>query len=239
MSNGAAEDWQGVIVVEDDRSLREVLTSVLTHEGHDARSVGDAESLLAEVPPAEPALVILDVNLPGMDGVECCRTLRDRGHAGSILMLTARHEVRDRVSGLDAGADDYLVKPFALDELLARVRSMLRRHGDHGAPAAAVGDEVLELADLSIEMGTRRVRRAGTDVELTKLEFDLLALLVTNSPNVLTREVLHDRVWGHDGSFMSNSLEVAVSHLRRKLAGDDLEPLIHTVRGVGYVARTS
>ena len=225
----------GIVVVEDDRSLREVLTSVLTHEGYEARSVGDAESLLEQVPPAEPSLVILDVNLPGMDGVECCRVLRERRHTGAVLMLTARQEVGDRVSGLDAGADDYLAKPFALAELLARVRSLLRRHG---VVADGGGDERLELDDLVIEVGTRQVRRCGRALELTKLEFDLLTLLVGNSPNVLTREVLHDRVWGHDGSFMSNSLEVAVSHLRRKLASDDLGALIHTVRGVGYVARS-
>lgn len=223
--------WRGIAVVEDDASLREALIGVLEHEGHEVEAFGDAESLLDQLPPLDPALVILDVGLPGIDGVECCRRLRASGHDQAVLMLTARHEVDDRVRGLDAGADDYLVKPFALTELLARVRAHLRRSN------AVVGDVVPAIADLTLDPGTRRVQRGGTEIELTRLEFDLLELLVANSPRVLTREVIHDRVWGHDGSFMSNSLEVAISQLRRKLDADPARRLIHTVRGVGYVVR--
>ncbi|MEM9036905.1 MAG: response regulator transcription factor [Actinomycetota bacterium] len=231
MSSTDPDSWRGIVVVEDDASLREALIGVLEHEGHEVEALGDAEALLAKLPPLDPALVILDVGLPGIDGVEACRQLRARGYEDAVLMLTARHEVGDRVRGLDAGADDYVVKPFALAELLARVRSHLRRTApvDESTPQT--------IADLSLDPGTRRVERSGEEVELTRLEFDLLELLVSNSPRVLTREVIHDRVWGHDGTFMSNSLEVAISQLRRKLDADPEHRLIHTVRGVGYVVR--
>lgn len=216
-------------IVEDDRSLRETLAAVLEHQRHHVSAFGSAEELLQDVD--APDLVILDVGLPGMDGVACCAELRRRHFDGPILMLTARHEVPDRVRGLDAGADDYLVKPFALDELLARVRSMARRTAStrHGT--------VLTLGDLVIDVDRREVSRDGEPMPLTKLEFDLAHLLVANSPRVLTREVIHDRVWGYDGEHMSNSLEVAISQLRRKLEASRRSRLVHTVRGVGYVAR--
>ena len=217
-------------IVEDDRSLRETLAAVLGHEGLDVAAFSAAEELLRA--PCVGDLVILDVGLPGMDGLACCEELRRRRFSGPILMLTARHEIPDRVRGLDAGADDYLVKPFALDELLARVRSMVRR-------AAASGSSVgtWTLGDLVVDGDRREASRAGRALVLTKLEFDLVRLLVENSPRVLTREVLHDRVWGYDGEHMSNSLEVAVSQVRRKLEADGMPRIIHTVRGVGYVAR--
>ncbi len=219
-------------IVEDDRSLRETLSAILRHEGHDVVANGDAESALTSFASTRPDLIIVDVGLPAMDGVELCAVLRDRGHDGPILMLTARHEVPDRVRGLDAGADDYLVKPFALDELLARVRSQLRREVRVGRATTN-----LRLGELVLDAETREVHRAGSRLDLTKLEFDLLHLLLANSPRVLTRDVIHERVWGYDGDHMSNSLEVAVSQLRRKLEADRGERLIHTVRGVGYVAK--
>ena len=218
-------------IVEDDRSLRETLAAVLSHEGLEVSAYATAEDLLRA--PGVGDLVILDVGLPGIDGLGCCSELRRRRFDGPILMLTARHEVPDRVRGLDAGADDYLVKPFALEELLARVRSMTRRR----APATASGTVALD--DVIVDVDRREATRAGRPLRLTKLVFDLVRLLVENSPRVLTRDVLHDRVWGYDGEHMSNSLEVAVSQLRRKLEAAGEPRLIHTVRGVGYVARSA
>lgn len=217
-------------IVEDDRSLRETLAAVLGHQGHEVHAFGSAEEFLSEA--ATPDVAILDVGLPGMDGVACCAELRRRHFDGPILMLTARHEVPDRVRGLDAGADDYLVKPFALEELLARVRSMARRGTTEHRQTT------LTLGDLVIDVDRREAERAGEPISLTKLEFDLAQLLVANSPRVLTREVIHDRVWGYDGEHMSNSLEVAISQLRRKLEASGRSRLVHTVRGVGYVARS-
>jgi two-component system response regulator MprA len=166
-----------------------------------------------------------------MDGLEVCRRLRHAGDHTPVLMLTARSAVNDRVAGLDAGADDYLVKPFALEELLARIRALLRRSAPLG------DDEVLRFADLSLDPGTREVRRAGRSMELTRTEFLLLELLLRNAKQVLPRELIFDRVWGYDFGANSNSLEVYIGYLRRKTEAGGEPRLIHTVRGVGYVLR--
>ena len=230
-----------VVVVEDDRSLRDMLAAVLGHEGHAADAHGTAETALAAIRSSPPDLVILDVGLPAMSGVELCEQLRADRHDGPILMLTARHEVADRVRGLDAGADDYLVKPFALDELLARVRAMLRRRPTAVAAAGSstTSASVLTVGDLALDRATRDVHRGDELLDLTKIEFDLLELLLANSPAVLTRAVIHDRIWGYEADHMSNSLEVFVSQLRRKTETAGGERIIQTVRGVGYVARAT
>lgn len=176
--------------------------------------------------------IVLDLMLPGLDGVEVCRRLREHHQWAPVLMLTARHEITDRVRGLDAGADDYLVKPFALEELLARLRALLRRASGGGTDVFTVGDLVLNTA-------TREVRRAEKVIELTKTEFDLLELLMQNAGVVLNRSVIYERIWGYDFETSSNSLDVYIGYLRRKTEVDGLPRLIHTVRGVGYVARES
>ena len=204
---------------------------VLDFQGIEVIGVENGEDGLAAVDQHDPAAVVLDVNLPGIDGLEVCRRLRARGDRRPVLMLTARHEVADRVDGLDAGADDYLPKPFALEELLARVRAMLRRSTAEPPPDALVVD------DLRLDRAARRVDRAGAAVELTKIEFDLLELLMANQGIVLTRDTIYERIWGYDEDLGSNSLEVFVSSLRRKTEAGERPRLIHTVRGVGYVVR--
>ncbi len=221
-------------IVEDDRSVRDMLEAVLTHEGHDAQTFPDGRSCLAAVGAMQPDLVLLDIGLPDLDGVAVCKRLRQEGFTGSILMLTARHETAERVRGLDAGADDYLVKPFALDELLARVRALLRRPG---VLPSASGPETLAVGRVVLDPSARTVHVDGDAADLTRLEFDLLALLMDHSPNVLTRTQLHEHVWGYDGEHMSNSLEVCVSQLRRKLEQGGADRVVQTVRGIGYAAR--
>jgi two-component system response regulator MprA len=227
-------DRSTIVVVEDDQSVREMLCAVLAAEGHDVTSFGDGERASASNAMGGAGLVILDVGLPAMSGIDVCRRLRRTEPTVPILMLTARHATADRVEGLDAGADDYLVKPFALDELLARVRSLLRRSRGNLKPAV---NRVAELDDLVVDLDHRDARRGGRTLDLTKIEFDLLWLLVSNSPIVLRREVIHDHIWGYDQDHMSNSLEVFVSQLRRKTEAGGAGRVIHTVRGVGYVAR--
>lgn len=229
--NGSPTDRPRVLIVEDDRGVRESLAMVLDYQGIDVLQAATGEDGLSAVADHDPAAIVLDVNLPGIDGLEVCRRLRARGDHRPILMLTARHEVADRVDGLDAGADDYLPKPFALEELLARVRSMLRRS------TAGPASDVVTLDDLRLDRAARRVTRAGTEIELTKIEFDLLDLLLANTGIVLTRDTIHERIWGYDDDLGSNSLEVFVSNLRKKTEGDGGDRLIHTIRGVGYVAR--
>src|SRR4029077_7678236 len=190
------------------------------------------EALLALARRSADAIV-LDVLMPDMDGLETARALRRMGNTTPILMLTARHEVAERVAGLDAGADDYLVKPFALEELLARLRALLRRAGPSG------DDAVPRFADLSLNPGTREVLRGPRRIELTRTEFLLLELLLRNARQVLPREVIFDRVWGYDFGANSNSLEVYIGYLRRKTEAAGEPRLIHTVRGVGYVLRES
>ncbi len=226
-----------VLLVEDDQGLRESLATVLAYQGLTIVQAGSAEEAEELLGPHDPDLVVLDVNLPGIDGMELLRRLRTGGDARQVLLLTARHEVSDRVAGLDAGADDYLPKPFALDELLARVRVMLRRAGSVSATAtAAPGGEVV-VGTVAVEPAARRVTVAGTEVTLTKLEYDLLELLARHVDQVMTRAVIHERVWGYDEDYASNTLEVLVSSLRRKLEGAGAERIVHTVRGVGYVVR--
>ncbi len=220
-----------LLVVDDDRAVRESLRRALTLEGYDVELAEDGADGLARIAGVGPDAVVLDVAMPTVDGIEMCRRLRNDGSTVPVLMLTARESVTDRVAGLDAGADDYLVKPFALEELLARLRALLRR-----SDGAAPGD-VLEFADLRLDTGTRAVRRGERDIELTRTEFSLLELFLRNPRQVLTRSVIFERVWGYDFGPTSNSLEVYVGYLRRKTEAGGEPRLIHTVRGVGYALR--
>ncbi|MEX2253953.1 MAG: response regulator transcription factor [Acidimicrobiia bacterium] len=222
---------QRVLVAEDDQGLRESLERVLRFEGYRVLLAKDGAEALEIVGREDPDLLVLDVMMPHVDGLAACRTLRQRGVALPILMLTARHTVSDRVDGLDAGADDYLVKPFAVDELLARVRALLRR------PAPIVAEGPMQVTDLVLDPATRRVTRGDRTIELTKLEFDLLELLVRNAGIVLSRDVIYERIWGYDFGTGSKSLDVYVGYLRRKTEEGDEPRLIHTVRGVGYTLR--
>jgi two-component system, OmpR family, response regulator MprA len=220
-----------LLVVDDDRAVRESLRRALTLEGYEVELAGDGADGLASVAGTSPDAIVLDVAMPVVDGLEMCRRLRQDGNGLPVLMLTARESVAERVAGLDAGADDYVVKPFALEELLARLRALLRR-AETGAPG-----DVLEFADLTLDTGTRVVRRGPRKMELTRTEFSLLELFLRNPRQVLTRSVIFDRVWDYDFGPRSNALEVYVSYLRRKLEVDGEPRLIHTVRGVGYVLR--
>jgi two-component system response regulator MprA len=220
-----------LLVVDDDRAVRESLRRALTLEGYEVDLAEDGADGLARVAGASPDAIVLDVAMPVVDGIEMCRRLRDGGASLPILMLTARESVTDRVAGLDAGADDYLVKPFALEELLARLRALLRR-----TDGAAPGD-VLGFADLSLDTGTRVVRRGDREMELTRTEFSLLELFLRNPRQVLTRSLIFERVWGYDFGPTSNSLEVYVGYLRRKTEAGGEPRLIHTVRGIGYALR--
>jgi two-component system, OmpR family, response regulator MprA len=220
-----------LLVVDDDRAVRESLRRALTLEGYEVDLAEDGADGLARVAGASPDAIVLDVAMPVVDGIEMCRRLRDNGASLPILMLTARESVTDRVAGLDAGADDYLVKPFALDELMARLRALLRR-----TDGAAPGD-VLGFADLSLDTGTRVVRRGDREMELTRTEFSLLELFLRNPRQVLTRSLIFERVWGYDFGPTSNSLEVYVGYLRRKTEAGGEPRLIHTVRGIGYALR--
>src|SRR5919202_1837937 len=218
-----------LLVIDDDEQLLAALRRALVYEGYDVTVAASGEEGLRAARDRPPDLVVLDVRLPGIDGLEVCRRLR-AGDDVPVLMLTARDEVADRVAGLDAGADDYLVKPFAVDELLARVRALLRRR------TPTTGGE-LRLAELSLDPATRTVRRGGRGLTLTPKEFDLLALFLQHPCQVLTRELLFERVWGYDFDGQSNVLDVYVGHLRNKLEADGEPRLLHTVRGVGYVLR--
>ena len=224
-----------VLVVEDDQGVRESLVVVLQVQGYEVVGVDRGEDAVTRLSAELPDLVVLDLNLPGIDGLETCRRMRASGFTGPVLMLTARHEVSDKVSGLDAGADDYLPKPFALDELLARIRALLRAFNiDVAEP-----EEMLRLDDLWLDSGARRVGRGEKEVELTKIEFDLLEYLLQNADRVMDRNVIHLHVWGYDEDTSSNTLEVFVSSLRKKLEAEGRSRLIHTKRGVGYVARVT
>jgi two-component system, OmpR family, response regulator MprA len=217
-----------VLVVDDEPAVRSALERALSLDGYEVQVAADGEACLLAVRQYEPELVVLDILMPGLDGLSVCRRLRDDGRRTPILMLTARDLVADRVAGLDAGADDYLVKPFALEELLARVRALLRRslNGDpHG---------VLRFADVVLDPTTREVVRGERKLELTQTEYLLLELFLLNPRQVLPRPLIFDRVWGYDFGPMSNSLEVYVSYLRRKLEADGEPRLIRTVRGTGY-----
>ena len=223
-----------ILVVDDERAVRESLRRALELEGYEIELAGDgAEALttLAE-DDRQPDAVILDVLMPGVDGLEVCRRLRAGGNPVPVLMLTARDEVENRVAGLDAGADDYVTKPFALEELLARFRALLRRTtSDDGS------GELLTFADVTLDLGTREVRRGNRHIELTRTEFALLELFLRNPRQVLTRSIIFERVWGYDFGFASNSLDVYIGYLRRKTEAGGEPRLIHTVRGVGYALR--
>ena len=223
-----------ILVVDDERAVRESLRRALELEGYEIELASDGREALAVLfdDHLQPDAVILDVLMPGVDGLEVCRRLRDAGNRVPVLMLTARDEVQNRVAGLDAGADDYVTKPFALEELLARVRALLRRttNGDGGG-------EVLSFSDLELDLGTREVKRSGRPIELTRTEFSLLELFLRNPRQVLTRSIIFERVWGYDFGFASNSLDVYIGYLRRKTEAGGERRLIQTVRGVGYALR--
>jgi two-component system response regulator MprA len=220
-----------ILVVDDERAVRESLRRALELEGYAIELAGDGNEALYRLESSdEPDAMILDVLMPGLDGLEVCRRIRATGSRLPVLMLTARTEVEDRVAGLDAGADDYVTKPFALEELLARVRALLRRTTDEPG-------EVLQFADLELDLGTREVKRGDRSIELTRTEFSLLELFMRNPRQVLTRSVIFERVWGYDFGFASNSLDVYIGYLRRKTEAGDEPRLIQTVRGVGYALR--
>ncbi|HKX75047.1 MAG TPA: response regulator transcription factor [Acidimicrobiia bacterium] len=221
-----------VLVVDDKPTLRESLSKALTLEGYEVAVASDGSQALVAISDTRPDLVILDVLMPTLDGLEVCRSLRLAGDSTPVLMLTVRDRVPDRVAGLDAGADDYLVKPFALEELLARVRALLRR-----SVTTANGSEVLTFDRVRMEVSARRAFSGERELELTKTEFDLLALFLSHPRQVLTRGVIMDRVWGFDLGPASNTLAVYVGYLRRKLEEGGEPRLIHTVRSFGYVLR--
>jgi two-component system, OmpR family, response regulator MprA len=220
-----------ILVVDDERAVRESLRRALELEGYEIELAADGNEALYRLEVTEePDAVILDVLMPGVDGLEVCRRLRGAGSKLPVLMLTARTEVEDRVAGLDAGADDYVTKPFALEELLARVRALLRRTGE-------TDGEVVRFADLELDPATREVTRGGRPIELTRTEFSLLELFMRNPRQVLTRTIIFERVWGYDFGYASNSLDVYIGYLRRKTEADGEPRLIQTVRGVGYALR--
>jgi two-component system response regulator MprA len=220
-----------ILVVDDERAVRDSLRRALELEGYEIELAGDGREALERLESnSQPDALILDLLMPGVDGLEVCRRIRRSGSTVPVLMLTARDEVENRVAGLDAGADDYVTKPFALEELLARLRALLRR-------ATGGADEVLRFADLELNPGTREVRRAGEPIELTRTEFSLLELFIRNPRQVLTRSIIFERVWGYDFGFASNSLDVYIGYLRRKTENGGGPRLIHTVRGVGYALR--
>ncbi|MFK8023470.1 MAG: response regulator transcription factor [Ilumatobacter sp.] len=221
-----------IVIADDDRQIREALDRILRFEGYETVPVADGAAALEAFIEHEPDAAILDVNMPFVDGIAVTRRLRDRGDRTPILLLTARRETADRVEGLDAGADDYLPKPFDLDELLARVRALVRRGGAAGGVANSH-----VVGDLTIDVAKRTVRRADRLVELTKTEFDLLELMARNADIVLSRSQIYTDIWGYDFEASSKSLDVHVGYLRRKLEAEGEDRLVHTVRGVGYVVR--
>jgi len=222
-----------ILVVDDERAVRESLRRALELEGYEIELAADGREALDRLEAeSQPDVLVLDVLMPGVDGLEVCRRLRRAGSRLPVLMLTARDAVENRVAGLDAGADDYLTKPFALEELLARIRALLRRSAD-----ADGAGEVLRFADLELNPGTREVHRGGEPIELTRTEFSLLELFLLNPRQVLTRSIIFERVWGYDFGFASNSLDVYIGYLRRKTEAGGRPRLIQTVRGVGYALR--
>ena len=225
-----------MLVVDDDRAVRESLRRSLEFNGYAVALAGDGAEALAGIGGLRPDVVVMDVMMPRLDGIEATRALRAAGNDVPILVLTARDSVGDRVDGLDAGADDYLTKPFALEELLARLRALLRR----SQPAADdLTAETLTFSDLSLNPVTREVRRAGRAIELTRTEFALLEMFLRRPRRVLDRSFILEEVWGYDFPTTANSLEVYVGYLRRKTEAEGEQRLIHTVRGIGYVLKES
>ncbi|MFL6061884.1 MAG: response regulator transcription factor [Marmoricola sp.] len=222
-----------ILVVDDDRAVRESLRRSLEFNGYTVSMAGDGAEALAGISTTNPDAVVMDVMMPRLDGIETTRALRSVGNQVPILVLTARDAVGDRVEGLDAGADDYLTKPFALDELLARLRALLRRVSAETTEA----DELLEFADLSMDLASREVRRGERTMTLTRTEFALLELFLRRPRRVLERSFILEEVWGFDFPTTANSLEVYVGYLRRKTEAEGESRLLHTVRGVGYVLR--
>lgn len=223
-----------VLVVDDDRAVRESLRRSLAFNGYDVHLASDGAEALAGIGAIAPDVVVMDVMMPKLDGLEATRALRAAGNDVPVIVLTARDAVGDRVEGLDAGADDYLTKPFALEELLARLRALLRRV----APVEGDGEEeVLSFADLTMNVTTREVVRGTRHIELTRTEFTLLEMFLRRPRRVLDRSFILEEVWGYDFPTTANSLEVYVGYLRRKTEADDEPRLIHTVRGIGYVLR--
>ena len=220
-------------MAEDDRATRDSLSRALALEGYDVSAVGDGAAAIDVVEHDRPDLLVLDLMMPRLDGLTVCRRLRSRGDRLPILVLTARTEVSDRVSGLDAGADDYIPKPFVLDEFLARVRALLRR-ASYDEP-----DPAMTVADLRVDSAARRVWRGDRELDLTKTEFELLELLVRNAGIVLSHTTIYERIWGYDFGPESKALGVYVGYLRRKLEQDGEPRLLHTVRGVGYTVRAT
>ena len=220
-----------ILIAEDDQGVRTSLTRALTFQNYNVTAVNDGAQALEAVDAQLPDLVILDVSMPHVDGLTACRMIREKYQSLPILMLTARHEVSDRVAGLDAGADDYVVKPFALEELSARVRSMLRR--------THVTEETqnLVVADLVLDLRSRTAHRGKRELILTKTEFDLLELLMQNVGIVLERDTLYDRIWGFNFETGSRSLDVYIGYLRRKTEEGGEPRVLHTIRGVGYIVR--
>jgi len=228
-----------ILVVEDDAAVRDSLARTLRFEGHQVDIAADGVEALEAVRAAEPDAMILDVSMPRLDGLQTCRLLRADGVILPILMLTARDSVGDRVAGLDAGADDYLVKPFALQELLARLRALLRRSvlTTPPGPAEPAGGEVLTFADVRLNPATREVWRGDRALRLTRTEFAILEAFLRHPRQVLTRAALFEQVWGYDFGETSNSIHVYLGYLRRKLEAEGEPRLLHTVRGVGFALR--
>jgi len=219
-----------ILIAEDDPEIRTALERILTYEGYGVHTANDGAAALEGLLSHEPDLVILDVMMPFVDGLEVCRKMRSRGDRTPILMLTAREETSDRVAGLDAGADDYMAKPFELDELLARIRALLRRVGTDD-------DNVTVVGPLTLDPKKYRVTREGEDIDLTRTEFEILHLLMRNVDIVLERGVMYERIWGYDFESSSRSLDVHVGYLRRKLEDGGHPRMIDTVRGIGFVIR--
>jgi len=222
-----------ILVVDDDRAVRESLRRSLSFNGYTVDLAEDGVEALEAITNERPDALVLDVMMPRLDGLEVCRQLRSTGDDLPILVLTARDSVSERVSGLDAGADDYLPKPFALEELLARLRALLRRTGPEDASEGAI----MTFADLTLDPSTREVHRGNRSMSLTRTEFSLLEMLIANPRRVLTRSRILEEVWGFDFPTSGNALEVYVGYLRRKTEAEGEPRLIHTVRGVGYVLR--
>jgi len=219
-----------VLVAEDDKEIRTALERILRYEGYNPVTVNDGAAALEAITEHEPDVIVLDVMMPFVDGLTVCRRLREQGDRTPVMMLTARHELSDRVAGLDAGADDYLAKPFELEELLARIRALLRR-------VMPDDTEVLTAGELTLDSQRHEVTMGDTSIDLTRTEFEILALLLRNVGIVLERGVMYERIWGYDFDGSSRSLDVHVGYLRRKLEATGGDRMIETVRGVGFVLR--